>query len=859
MSRSSLRLRAALGAALALSIPFRATSSEPDPAHTVALRTALLDTRTAARAPRGALREGAGERERPDVLIVKFPAPVTAAQDRALKAAATVYAYLPHFAYLVRPLTVSREGATTAALSSIASLSAIGASWTGVYEPAYKLSPSVGAALATAPSEGEPPLAVLVELFPDADLDAFRETLRELGIRSVVGAARKSSFSRVRLLLSRAELGRVHEALANRSEVLFVDVEARRVLLNDTTVWVCQSGVTGGQATPVFTNGIFGQGQVVAILDTGIDPDMCYFRDPARGLPPRNECDGGTVVDPLQRKVLAVDFLWTSECAGGISATEWDTHDHGTHVAGTAAGDNFANPLTHDAGDGMAPGAKLVIQDGGLTTDNCADLPGIGCPVVDLVPIFQQTYTQGARIHSNSWGDQENAMPQNDYTAATQDADEFTWNHKDFLILFAAGNSGPGTATVGSPSVAKNVVSVGATLRGASAESMASFSSCGPTDDGRIKPDVTVPGSSIVSADNDLNTATNNCGSRTMSGTSMATPGAAGLAALARQYFADGFHPTGQASAANAFQPSAALVKAVLVNSAQPMTGSGTGGTIPASCQGWGRVHLDKALAFPGDARQLWVKDNALPFPTGSSNDTRVYSFTVAAGEALKATLVWSDYPAAVAAGTHLVNDLDLVVAGPGGTYLGNVFSSGQSTTGGSADRKNTVEQVLLNAPAAGTYTVTVRSFNVPNGPQPFALVVTGAVTALPPTPQGAKLYTLAPCRLLDTRNPAGPLGGPALAASTTRGFPAAGSCGIPADAQALAANVTAVNSTTGGYLTTFAAGEPRPATSGLNFAAGQVRANNAILPLSGAGLSVFCGLATGSTDLVVDVVGYFK
>ena len=70
-------------------------------------------------------------------------------------------------------------------------------------------------------------------------------------------------------------------------------------------------------------------------------------------------------------------------------------------MAGTIAGDNFANPIVHDTGDGMAPAAKLVVQDAGFLTDNCGDLPGIGCPVVDLKPIFQQAFTQGARIHTN--------------------------------------------------------------------------------------------------------------------------------------------------------------------------------------------------------------------------------------------------------------------------------------------------------------------------------------------------------------------------------------------------------------------------------------------------------------------------
>ena len=99
----------------------------------------------------------------------------------------------------------------------------------------------------------------------------------------------------------------------------------------------------------------------------------------------------------------------------------------------------------------MAPGAQLVFQDGGFAFDDCADLPGLGCPVVDLKPIFQQAYDQGVRFHSNSWGDQENSPIQTVYTTGSQDADQFMWDHRDFLLFFAAGNSGPGT--VASPSV----------------------------------------------------------------------------------------------------------------------------------------------------------------------------------------------------------------------------------------------------------------------------------------------------------------------------------------------------------------------------------------------------------------------
>jgi subtilisin family serine protease len=659
-----------------------------------------------------------------EVMLVKFPAPATARQIAALEGSgAKIYTYLPYYTYLVR--TPAAAAGHAKALATFKS--ATGASWTGPYHPYYKVSRLVSAVVPPADKAAGGFRSVMVEVFPDADLAQVVEQIKDLGVQGVVGSKKGSFFSRVRLLLSPAEIARYRDDLAQIPEVFWIDLEPRRELLNDTTIWVGQSGLSAGQTTPVFTHGIFGEGQTVAVIDTGIDADMCFFRDTTKGLPPTNLCNGGTVVDNSQRKVIAVDFLTSSECSGGIASTEWDTQNHGTHVAGTVAGDNFANLLTHNTADGMAPGAKLVIQDAGFRTDNCGDLPGIGCPVVDLKPIFLQAYTQGARLHTNSWGDNENGAVQNNYTVSSQDVDQFMWDHKDDLIFFAAGNAGPGTGTVGSPSTNKNGVSVGATLRGTSANSMASFSSCGPTDDGRIKPDITVPGSSIVSAGNDTNINSNNCGTRTMSGTSMASPGAAGLTALIRQYYVDGWYPSGAKTPANGFTPSGALLRATLVNSAQTMTGTGTT-AIPSNCQGWGRVLLDNGLFFSGDARKLSAREDT-GFPTGSVNVDKTFTYTVTSStQSLKVTLAWTDFPSTPAANPHLNNDLDLIVTGPPGTFKGNVFSSSHSVTGGSADRRNTLEQVVLTAPTAGTYTVTVRAINVPNGPQPFALVVTGAL-----------------------------------------------------------------------------------------------------------------------------------
>lgn len=650
------------------------------------------------------------------VQLVKFAGPVTPAQLAALEATATVFTYLPHDTFLVRP----KPGQT----AGFAAQPAIAAAWSGAYLPAYKIAKN---ASDLAMLEPDRPHTVMVTVLPDADLTKVTAAARKLAGATVVGADRGARFARIRLRVDAGQLGDAADQLAAQPDVFWVDVEGRRELLNDTTIWVGQSGLDAGMTTPIFDHGIHGEGQVVGYIDTGIDPDMCYFRDPARGLPPTNACNGGTLIDSAQRKVLGVDFLTTSECNGGIANTEWDTQGHGSHVAGTIAGDNFANLIAHDAGDGMAPGAKLVVQDAGFLTDPCGDLPGIGCPVVDLTPIFQQAYTQGARIHTNSWGDREDSNPQNTYTAACQDVDEFMFSHPDMLILFAAGNSGPGTGSVGSPSTAKNTISVGATLRGASANSMAGFSSCGPTADGRIKPDLTMPGSNIVSARNDTNAASNNCATTTMSGTSMASPAAAGMAALVRQYYTDGNYPSGAPVTADKFTPSGALIKATMLNSTKTMTGTGTG-AVPNNCQGWGRVLLDDSLFFTGQARKLLAFDDA-GFPQGGAGQVKTFTITVAAGQALRTTLAWTDFPSTPAASVNLNNDLDLTVSGPSGTFLGNVFSGSASTTGGVADRRNNVEQVTILAPAAGTYTVTVRAFNVPSAAQPFALVISGDVS----------------------------------------------------------------------------------------------------------------------------------
>ena len=632
--------------------------------------------------------------------IVQFSGPVTGKQREALvDAGARIVGYLPDYAYLV----VMRDGSWDI-VSRWPRDGTHGAVWAGLYQPAFKLSPG----LLDASSDAEGFIEITIQQFGETrkSLDSLAEALAASEARvEVVGDSVFRTTQRLRVRVWSDDLYQVLTEVARRPNVLWIERYRQPVLLNENSCWICQSYSEG--STPVWDKGIHGEGQIVGISDTGLDADMCFFYDESQGLPT-------STINNNQRKTIVYYDL-----AGN---GDWDAYGHGTHCAGTIVGDDSANPEQYDTGDGMAFCAKLVVQDvaaGG----SLSGLPG------NLNTLFAQARDAGARIHSNSWG-----AGYNGYDSYAQDVDEFMWDNPSFLIVFAAGNDGPSEHTVGTPATAKDLVSVGASQNvytGQDPENVASFSSNGPTEDGRAKPTVCAPGNSVRSASDDYNVYTYNCGLRYSSGTSMACPTTAGLAALVRQYYTDGYYPSGAANAADAFVPSAALLKATLVNSARNMTGNYTDGPIPSTGQGWGRILLDDALYFAGDQCSLEVQDVSPGLSTGQSDTYEVRS----QGQCkLEVTLVWTDYRSSLSASTNLVNDLDLTVETPDSSmFKGNNYSGGSSTSGGTYDRLNVVECVQIDNPDPGTYQITVSAYNVPVGPQPYALVITGASSNEPP------------------------------------------------------------------------------------------------------------------------------
>ena len=462
--------------------------------------------------------------------------------------------------------------------------------------------------------------------------------------------------------------------LAELSDVQWVESAPEVTFRNSSTRWIVQSNVSG--SFPVYDNGIHGENQLVAVMDGRVDINHCSFIDPE-----------GDPIGPDHRKIEAYN-----------TSTSFPDF-HGTHVAGTVLGDNGVDDNTR----GIAYESRLIFN----TTPSFT--------FSSMNARLTQHYSQGAAIHTNSWGDDGTTA----YNGLPRAIDAFSFSNDDNLVIFAVTN----LSTLKNPENAKNVLAVGASQ---DANSQNNFCSGGrgPTADGRRKPEIFAPGCNTRSAQ--VNTT---CGTFALTGTSMAAPAIAGSAALTRQYFEDGYYPSGVPTFDDGFTPSGALVKATLLNSAVDMTGIAG---YPSNQEGWGRVLLDNALFFPGDDELLIVRDvrnsSLDALSTGDEDELIVTNNDIAVP--MRVTLVWHDAPAAPNSSFTPVNNLDLEVVMPGGQVIfGNNIVNGQSTFDATTDELNNVEMVMLPAALEGDYTIKIHGTGVNQGPQGYALVVTGAVT----------------------------------------------------------------------------------------------------------------------------------
>ncbi|QFT89560.1 Serine protease AprX [Bacillus sp. THAF10] len=553
-----------------------------------------------------------------DLYIVQFDGPILEETRKELESTgATILDYIPDYAYVVQ-----YKGNMKKAARGIAHMESV-----EPYLPLYKIDPQLF-------EKGN------AKLIKAIALDAKRKN-------------KDMNFNGIEDIIKHA----------TNNEVLYISPRPEYKMMNDVARGIVKADVAQN------SYGLYGQGQVVAVADTGLDTGK----------------NDSTMHEAFRGKITALYALGRTNNAN-------DTHGHGTHVAGSVLGNGATNK-------GMAPQANLVFQS---IMDSSGGLGGLPS---NLSTLFSQAYSAGARIHTNSWGAPVNGA----YTTDSRNVDDYV-RKNDMTVLFAAGNEGPNGGTISAPGTAKNAITVGATenLRpsfGSYADNInhvAQFSSRGPTKDGRIKPDVMAPGTYILSARSSLAPdssfwANHDSKYAYMGGTSMATPIVAGNVAQLREHFVKN----------KGITPKPSLLKAALIAGA---TDIGLG--YPNSNQGWGRVTLDKSLntAYVNETSSL------------STSQKATYTFSATAGKPLKISLVWSDAPASTSASITLVNDLDLVITAPNGTkYVGNDFTAPYDNNW---DGRNNVENVFINAPQSGTYTIEVQAYNVPVGPQAFSLAI---------------------------------------------------------------------------------------------------------------------------------------
>jgi len=218
-----------------------------------------------------------------------------------------------------------------------------------------------------------------------------------------------------------------------------------------------------------------------------------------------------------------------------------------------------------------------------------------------------------------------------------------------------------------------------------------------------------------------------------------------------------------------------------------------------------------------------------------------IYSFNVYPGN----SLTFQVTPAAT-------YDIDIYLLGTCGSGQTCVQESDSGVEG----QPETIGPIALDPGTYFLYVDSVYPADDVAGAGSYSLSVTGSLGA----PGNAGFFTLPPCRLVDTREAAGPWGGPALVAGAQRTFAVVGRCLLPPSARAIAVNLAVTEATASGNLTLYPGGVPVPLVSAINYRPFQARANNAVVPLSATGtIGVYCNQGSGTTHFILDVSGYFQ
>jgi hypothetical protein len=447
------------------------------------------------------------------------------------------------------------------------------------------------------------------------------------------------------------------------------------------------------------------------------EPDMNLVREDAgtNWL----EATHGTCGQGVRGEVLDAGVQQTHPDFDGIMMHgNFNQDSHGTATFGIVFGNGDRDGDGNPQGTGQMPSYTACPSQGIF-----ADYDFLGDRFAKTLEIKQAPYY--ASFQTNSWG---NALT-TAYTSISHQMDDIIWR-LDIAITQSQSNAG---SQLSRPQAwAKNIISVGGIRHfntlATTDDSWTGGASIGPAADGRIKPDVSYWYDSIFT------TTTGSGYTPSFGGTSAATPMTAGVVGLITQMWSENVWGTDpQGGTVFERQPHASTLKALLVNSAQQYPFSGTGHDLTRTHQGWGRASA--RLARERAARSF-VIDETHRLTLGQ---TATYPIEVLAGEGeLRVTMAYPDPPGTTSASLHRINDLSLRVVSPSSTvYHGNngLLAGTASTPGGSPNTIDTVENVIVPSPEAGTWTVEVTATEINQDAAlvtrniddaAFALVVTG-------------------------------------------------------------------------------------------------------------------------------------
>lgn len=748
----------------------QADVASADEMNKIQLNATQLDTTTpSVKALRAPLAAFTGKR----LHLVQFAGPIKPEwRDELEKRGARIVTHIPNNAYLIYGDNTALAKVQTWASSTVQ------VQWDGAYADAYKVHPrakntdakglyrDIGTeTFAIQLVEDDEANAATLAVIGQSQLAAAKNDYKLLGYRTVIVDLRASAL----------------DTIAAQPDVVSIQPYYKHRKFDERQDQIMAGNLTGNSPSgPGYLAWLTGKGFsqaqfdasgfIVDVTDSGLDNGTTtpgHFALYKQGNP------------GFSSRVAYNRLEGTANAGSTLSGCDGHGNLNGHIIGGYA--DMPLNATHSDAGGflygmGVCPFVKLgssVIFDPSTFTD--PNYPNLQ----------SKAYNNGARVSGNSWGADTSGAYDADaqtYDALVRDAQPSgstfaTTGNQQMVIVFAAGNAGPGTQTVGSPGTAKNIITVGAAenvraFGGAdgsgvddsganSANDMIDFSSRGPCADGRYKPDIVAPGTHITGGVGQSGSATTNGTGSALacynaegvsggvghasfipsgqqfytasSGTSHSTPGIAGACALVRQYFIN----------ASLTPPSPAMTKAFLVSSARYMTGTYANDTLPSQSQGLGHVNL--GMAFDGVTRVL--HDQTLGDKFTASGQTRTISGVITDNtKPFRVTLAWTDAPGSTT-GAAYNNNLDLTVIVGGNTYKGNVFSGANSVTGGTADTKNNVESVFLPAGLSGPYTVIVSGTDInsdgvpneaPSVDQDFALVIYNATEVPTPVIHGA-------------------------------------------------------------------------------------------------------------------------